>query len=157
MSDNKLAKLIFEKWVSSLRDKSRKWDSVKNNFEELFLDMYKSSVPFDVAHDYVKVAIAAHSPSNGAIKNTYRKVRRPGQSEKEFVDEWLKGIEDFCVQSFHTYYEIPVEGEKLPDPEPKDAEDKHVERLRKFSKPLTAEKFAELLARQKQIEEENNE
>jgi hypothetical protein len=128
---------------------------VKANFEELFLEMYRASIPFEVAQEFIRHATTAHMPDGPTIKNTYRNTRS-GTTEKEFVDRWKKGIKDFCVQSFHVYYNIPIEGE-IKEPVVKEEVDKHVERLRKFSKPLTAAKFAEILASRKQIEEEDNE
>lgn len=107
MSDAKIARIIFEKWASELMNKDRGWDHILSNFDELFYELYRASVPFDVVHDLVKEAIAKHFPNNAVAKFTYDKSPKKKEvSFKEYLDEWKEGINDFAHQAFFAYYSV---------------------------------------------------
>lgn len=110
MTDDKRARLILERWVADLPNKDRSRANLSNNFEELFYDLYKANIPFDVAHGLLKEAIGHHFPSQSTAKWTYRNVRRdPNQTFAEFLDSWKKIIADSATQAFYSFYQ--VEGE----------------------------------------------
>jgi len=117
MSDSQLAQHILKKWTAELRSKDRSFSKVQSNFDELFYELWKNKVPFDVTHELIKQAIAAHLPNAVIAKRTYQANKQKlDQTEKEFMDGWQKSIEDVCYQSFYSYYppqtEANIEEEK---------------------------------------------
>ncbi len=118
MKDDKRARLILERWVSELPDKDRSKNSLANNFEELFYDMYKANISFEAAHELLKQAIAHHFPTHSVAKFTYKNARRdPSQTFAEFLDGWKKLITDEATQAFYSFYS--VEGENIKKEEKK--------------------------------------
>lgn len=121
MSDSKLAKSLFDRWAAELINKDKAWNQVKSNFDELFYDLKAHSIPFDVAEELIKEAIAKHLPTYTIAKFTYKSLgdrEKGSKSFAEFFDSWKSGISDFAHQAFYTYYSVdidkedPSEGEK---------------------------------------------
>lgn len=105
-----VANHIFKKWESELANKDRSRGAVSDNFGELFYDMWKASVPFDIAESFITQAVKAHLPSKVIAGVTYKqlKTKLGGVSFPEFMESWKKNISDKCYESFYTQY--PIEG-----------------------------------------------
>ena len=113
-SDDKRARLILERWVAELSTKDRSKNSLSNNFEELFYDMFKASIPFDTAHSLLKEAIGHHFPSASVAKYTFKNVQqKPGQTFGEFLDGWKKLITDEATQAFYSFYQVEGENQEI--------------------------------------------
>lgn len=113
MSDNKLAKLIFERWAADLKDKDKTFKNVSSNFDELFYELWKGSVPFEAAHDIVREAVAEHLPSQSVAKWTYKNARNNmGKTFQEYLDDWKKDIKSAAHQSFFSFYKLEDESEQ---------------------------------------------
>ena len=82
------AKLLFEQWKSSLLDRDLTVNSLADNFDDLFFEFDKHNISFDVAREYLDLAIAAHLPSKRILNFTYRRVRHLGMSIEEFYEGW---------------------------------------------------------------------
>jgi hypothetical protein len=112
--DNKRARLILERWAADLRDKDRSRFKVTENFEELFNEMWRASIPFEIVHDMVSDAIKEHLPSGFVAKKTYATLKHQlqGKNYNEFLEDWKESIKDKAFQAFYTFYPIDGEGEK---------------------------------------------
>ena len=113
-SDKKRAKLIVERWSSELATKSsseRSRHKVSENFDTLFYELWKSTIPFDVAHDMLSEIIAHHFPNQTVAKRTYTTVKSHlnGKTFIEFLEDWKEGIKHKAMQSFYALY--PIDGE----------------------------------------------
>jgi len=113
-SDKKRAKLIVERWASELATKSsseRSRHKVSENFDELFYELWKSGVEFDVVHDMLKDIVAVHFPKLAVAKKTYTslKTHMQGKSFPEFLDDWKENIKNKAMTSFYALY--PIDGE----------------------------------------------
>lgn len=115
MSDQKTAKTVFEKWAAELRNKDRSWNNILTNFDELFYELWKHSVPFDIAHELIKDAVAKHLPSNHVAKNAFNNLRNKSGTFQEFVADWKKGIEDFAIQAFYNSYKAEDSASKTEE------------------------------------------
>src|SRR6478736_6928172 len=110
--------LIFQKWKASLRSKDRSKKAMPGNFDELFEELRQSGASFEEAHAILPQAIKAHYPARAVAKNTYAKYSHiPGfaaSSEKEFIDEWFKSIDDAGTESFYAFFSIESEEDTEP-------------------------------------------
>ena len=67
MDEDRRAKLIFDRWRSTLVKKSsseRETSKAQSNIEELFYEMSINHIDFDIAQGYVSQASAAQ-PTSG--------------------------------------------------------------------------------------------
>lgn len=107
MSDKKVAKLIFDQWKSDLSNKDRSSKNMYNNFDELFYSMNMSDVIFDVAHDYLKQAVHAHTPTKFVAKRVYSNLKHQlDKTFEEFSEDWREHIKDTANQAFFAWYSI---------------------------------------------------
>lgn len=108
----KNAERVFKKWVADLKDKERTMKHVQGNFEELFEEMWRFSIPYEVAEQFLDEAVKEHLPSDYVAKTTY-KLR---QGHKKPYMEWLKDWKDAIAgkgrKSFHLYFPIPEDAPK---------------------------------------------
>lgn len=109
MSD--IVGLIFQEWSASLKSKDRSRTAVSSNFEELFEKLKNSGVAFEDAHTILPKAIKAHQPIPAVARNTYKKIKGVAKNfsktEKEFIEEWNKSIDDGATQVFFEIYPLP--------------------------------------------------
>lgn len=115
MSNNnqlKAAKLIIERWAADLTNKDRSHHNLLNNFEELFHDMWRASIPFEIVHDFMSEIIKHHLPSHYVAKKTYSAIKNKlqGQSFADFLEGWKKYIKSQAYQALYTFY--PIENEE---------------------------------------------
>ena len=113
-SDTKRAKLIVERWSSELATKSsgeRSRHKVSENFDNLFYELWKSSVPFDTVHDMLKDIISEHFPNHSVAKRTYAALKQHMQEKTfiEFLEDWKESIRNKAMTSFYAMY--PIDGE----------------------------------------------
>jgi hypothetical protein len=131
MSDPKTIERILAKWSASLKSRDRSAKNVRPNFEELFDEWKSCGASFEdlyedpaseakVGQSPLQRAIKAHQPSSSIARASYKKFKQiiPNfdKTEKEFIEEWNKSIEDTATESFFDYFPPPKEDE---DPEPK--------------------------------------
>lgn len=155
MSEAKLARAILTRWMAFLSTKDLTLNNVQSNFEELFYEMFTANIPYETIQELLNEAISAHFPGAAIGRATYKKnPMRQFKSEKEFMEDWRKGIQDRAMIAFHTYYTLPSDINLNQTAKQKvDSSDKDAERILKMSKPLTPERYAEILAAQ--IEEDD--
>jgi hypothetical protein len=111
--DSKTLDLILDLWKASLKSKDRKKESVRPNFEELFQKWQDAGATFnDLYESHLPIAIKAHQPVASVVKNTYNMlktgVKKFNKTEKEFTDEWLKGISDTATETFCEFFKPPL-------------------------------------------------
>ena len=109
-----IANHILKKWEADLSSKDRSRTAVSENFGELFYEMWKASVPFEVVESLVPQAIKAHLPNKIIAGKTYKqlKARLGGQSFNDFMETWKKNISDKGYEAFYAQYPIEGVGEK---------------------------------------------
>jgi hypothetical protein len=94
MSDQeKLAKRLFEQWKVSFKRKSsqeRKFHAVESNFDELFFELHKHEVPYEMAEGLIREAATVHMPSYMVVENVWKtiKSKNPGLDKKEWLEDW---------------------------------------------------------------------
>lgn len=106
------AKLLFEQWKSSLLDRDLTVNSLADNFDDLFFEFDKHNISFDVAREYLDLAIAAHLPSKRILNFTYRRVRHLGMSIEEFYEGWKERIRSEATNVFYMRYPLENQGDK---------------------------------------------
>ena len=113
MTDNEKAQRIFERWSGELVSKNKGWNHIDSNFEELFEALSDAEITLEIAEEIKKDAIQHHLPSDSMIKYTYKtSPQHKFKSEKEYGEDWKKGIEGKANAIFYLFYKI--EGETLP-------------------------------------------
>jgi len=109
MSD--IVSLVFQEWSASLKSKDRSKGAVMSNFEELFEKLKSSGVSFEDAHALLPRAIKAHLPMPSVARNSYKKIKSVyrdfEKTEKEYIEEWHKSIEDQGTQAFFDLFPLP--------------------------------------------------
>lgn len=107
------AKLIFESWRASLADRDRSHTKLVENFDDLFFEFDQYNIDFDLAHEYLDLAIAAHLPDKRVLKYTYKRSGGYGMSQDEFYEKWKEKIRDSATNVFYARY--PIDAEKKED------------------------------------------
>ena len=107
---NTVAKHVYKKWEAELASKDRSRSAVSDNFSELFYELWKASVTFEIAESYVSQAIKAHLPAKTIAGLTYKRLKPQlgGVSFHEFMDDWKKNISSKAWDAFYTQY--PIDG-----------------------------------------------
>lgn len=111
MSDQeKLAKRLFDQWKSGIKRKSSKergWSHVEANFDELFFELHKYDVPYEMAEIYIHEAALVHMPTYMVVENVWKtmKARNPGLDKKQWLDDWKEGIVEMSQISFFNWYQ----------------------------------------------------
>jgi hypothetical protein len=110
----KEAEQVFGMWKASLADKPRGHKHLSENFEDLFFDLHRLQLPYDLAYEYLERAYGAHFPSNATIKWQYKQSAWAKQagSEEDFSKQWRTLIVNKATTVFHTYFEIPFDDGK---------------------------------------------
>jgi hypothetical protein len=119
MAENK-HDLILKQWVASLKFRKRDRTNVAPNFEDLFEQLKRAGATFDEAYEMLPAAIKAHLPVPSLVKQMYAKLKRMpnfDKTEKEYVEEWNKSIEDTATNSFFVWF--PIKKDDDDDDEPK--------------------------------------
>jgi len=117
MINKKTAKLIMERWIAELHTKDRTAGNIANNFDELFSEWYHAGISFEDAYNLVEEALKAHYPSASIARRTFKLKKQEwhlDKSEKEFIDDWNKGIRDTGLQVFYNYFQIDGETPSQP-------------------------------------------
>ena len=118
---NNVNDILFTEWAASLKTRDRSSASVRPNFEELFEKLKNSGATFEEVYENIlPKAIKAHLPASTVARRSYKYFKASiadfDKSEKEFVTEWHKSIEDTATEAFFEFYKIP---NLEDDPEPK--------------------------------------
>ena len=113
MENKEVLDLILTQWSASLRSKNRKKDGIRPNFEELFQSWLSAGASFDdLYEERLPKAINAHLPISSVIRNTYSSLkaldRKFKKTEKEFTEEWNKGIHDLATETFFEFFKPPT-------------------------------------------------
>jgi hypothetical protein len=103
------AELILEKWIADLANRDRSKLAVSGNFEELVDKWQRAKVPFSEAKELMTKAINAHLPSDYRVKETYKKLKRLGNTAtlSEFKQSWSENITKTGTSVFYSFYDIP--------------------------------------------------
>jgi hypothetical protein len=98
--------LIFQEWSSSLKSKNKTKGAVY--FDDLFEKFKSAGLSFEEAHAVLPRAVKAHLPPPALARNVYKKIKNNiDKTEKEFMEEWNKSIEDKATQSFFEFFPLP--------------------------------------------------
>jgi hypothetical protein len=113
METNNAIELIFTEWSSSLKNRDRSKSSVGSNFDDLFQSWKSIEADFDELYTvWLPKAIKAHLPNSSVVRNTYKKIKSTSKTfdktEKEFIDEWNKSIEDTATSTFFEFFPPPL-------------------------------------------------
>lgn len=113
METSKLIELTFVEWKASLASRDRTRKSIRPNFEELFEKWNSLGAKFDDLYEsYLPKAVKAHLPAPATARNTYKKLKATiphfDKTEKEYIDEWFKSIEDIATESFFEFFSPPA-------------------------------------------------
>jgi len=112
-SKRQRSKLVFEAWRASLADRDRSHTKLIENFDDLFYEMDRYHIDFDLAHEYLDLAIAAHLPDKKTLRYTYKKTGGFGMDEAEFHEKWKDKIRDAATNVFYTRF--PLEDEEAKE------------------------------------------
>ena len=120
-SESKKARLILEQWSTDLASKDRSMKSVTANFDELFHELWRASISFDIVHELINDAIAEHLPSSFVAKLTYKNIKQhlKDKTFNEFLNDWKKSIKDKAYQSFYSFYSLEDGPEEVKKKEAK--------------------------------------
>jgi hypothetical protein len=108
----KQAEIAFALWKAALANKSKRWEELSENFDELFYDLSRLELPYELAEDYFVRACDAHYPRHDTIKHVYRSsktMKHKYDSEVEFGKSWCDGIKDKATVAFHNYFKLPFQ------------------------------------------------
>jgi hypothetical protein len=113
MSKSESARIILDEWTASLASRDRSNKNLKFNFEELFQSWKDCGAEFhDLYSSLLKEAIKAHQPSDYVTRKVYqackKTVKKFDKSEKEFISDWNKNIENIATTSFFEFFPSPV-------------------------------------------------
>ena len=100
------AKLLFEQWRAGLADKDRSHNRLTENFDDLFFELDRNNIEFEIAHEYLDLAIAAHLPDKKTLRYTYKRTKGFGMSEDDFHEGWKTKIRDTATNVFYSRYPL---------------------------------------------------
>lgn len=116
------AQLIFERWESTLNPARRKHNMLSSTLDELFEELKSDGTSFDDARAILAQTIKVMQPAQSVVKVIYKNRSKEAwmkeKSEKEFVEEWVKGVVTKCNESFYAFFEIKSKDDD-DDKEPK--------------------------------------
>lgn len=113
MKKDKDLDLIFQKWRASLAERDRTFGSVSENFGDLFYDLKRMNVDYNVANEYMKKACEAHYPSRQIAKDVYKRIgKSSGKTEEEFTKSWCDNIKSKAINVMHEFFDLPFEDNK---------------------------------------------
>ena len=117
----KEAEFAFQEWKARLATRDRRKESLSGNFDELFEELKKLGIAFELAHEYLPKAIKAHLPSTSQSKATWENVKHSKRATTypEFVKEWHTMIEDRATESFYDFFKRKKHANEDDDGEPK--------------------------------------
>jgi hypothetical protein len=130
MDADKLARRLFERWKADLTKKpaeAKHTNKSQDNFEELFFELRKHDVSYDVAFEFIKDAATAHFPGYYVIERVWSTVHagKPGLTKREWMDSWKQCLEENANSAFFCHYE--------PVADPEELENKHVKETGQMS------------------------
>lgn len=109
MSDRSRARLILERWNTSISREDRRHDKMSGLFNSLCEDMFFAGIEFDAAYDCVKEAAKLLYPSAGVVKSTYGKnpkIKMIYPNVEDFARSWHDNLNKAALESFYSYYQI---------------------------------------------------
>jgi hypothetical protein len=112
------AKLLFEQWRSGLADRDRSHSKLAENFDDLFYELDRNNIDFELAHEYLDLAIAAHLPDKRNLDYTFKRTGGFGQTKDEFHEKWKKKIRDEATNVFYARYPLEDDDAKEESPLP---------------------------------------
>jgi len=111
-SDKTKASHILKKWAADLASKDRSRASLNTNFDELFYELWRASIPFSIAEDTLPDAVKEHLPSSYVANTTYKYAkaakRHGDQSFNEYLNSWKDLIKREATSAFYDRY--PIDG-----------------------------------------------
>jgi hypothetical protein len=114
MDKDKLIQLVLTEWVANLRNRDRSHKNVRPHFEELFQKWKDIDATFDETYEtFLPKAIKAHQPVSSVARNSYKKLKQVAgpkldKTEKEFIEEWNKSIEDTGTSTYFEFFPPPT-------------------------------------------------
>ena len=105
---------VFDRWRASLADRDRTHGNLLENFGDLFYDLGRLSLPYEIGKEYLTQAYRAHLPNSSTIKATFKRMKKEGRFDDldEFKKAWFRMIKDKATNAFHEYFDIPFEDGK---------------------------------------------
>jgi len=107
------ASRIFEKWRVDYVEMDKKRESIRDNFDQLFIALYNAVIPWEEAREIADDAIKHHQPSASTAKFIYAaKKRYTKLSFKEWVESWQADITNKGLASFYDLFPLEDEPNK---------------------------------------------
>lgn len=107
MSDKTRAKLIVERWSTSLSREDRRHDKMSSLFDSLCEEMFHAGIEFDTAYEAMKEAAKAYYPPAAVVKNTFAASKFKAKTTvQDFAKSWHETIDKGSLEAFYNYYEI---------------------------------------------------
>ena len=114
----KQAQHLFEQWSASLINRDRSKASLADNFDDLFYELDRHFVEFEIAYEFLNQAITAHLPTKSLVDMTYKNTRGRWSSKDEFYEDWKKLIRDAATNVFYSRYPLDSDKKKEESPLP---------------------------------------
>ena len=113
MKSKTKANRIYEKWRVDYVDMDKKRESIRDNFDQLFISLYNAAIPWEESREIADEAIKHHLPSASTAKFIYAaKKRYTKLSFKEWVTSWEEDIRNKGLASFYELFPLDEEPDK---------------------------------------------
>ena len=113
MKSKTKANHIFEKWRVDYVEMDKKRESIRENFDQLFIALYNATIPWEESREIADDAIKYHLPSTSTAKFIYAaKKRFTKLSFKEWVESWEADITNKGLASFYDVFPLEDEPDK---------------------------------------------
>lgn len=113
MKSKAKANRIFEKWRVDYVEMDKKRESIRDNFDQLFVALYNAAIPWEESREVADDAIKHHLPSVSTAKFIYAaKKRYTKLSFKEWVASWEEDIRNKGLAAFYDMFPLDDEPEK---------------------------------------------
>ena len=117
MKSKTKASHIYEKWCVDYVDMDKKRDSIRDNFDQLFFELFNASVSWEEARELAEDAIKHHLPSSSTAKHIWSLKKKFIKLQfKEWVESWEQDIRNKGLASFYDLF--PLENNTPDKPLP---------------------------------------
>lgn len=113
MKSKTKANRIFEKWKVDYVEMDKKRESIRDNFDQLFVALYNAAIPWEESREIADDAIKHHLPSKSTAKFIYAaKKRYTKLSFPDWVASWEEDIRNKGLASFYELFPLDEEPKK---------------------------------------------
>lgn len=107
MSDKIRARLIVERWNTSISREDRKHDKMSGLFDSLCEEMFHAGIEFETAYDSAKEAAKLLYPAAAVVKTVFAASKYKAKTTvQDFAKSWHDSLDKAALEAFYTYYDI---------------------------------------------------